>query len=297
MDKHNVCPIPAISRFGQLPVTRFAICFLLVFGELAFGGMLAIAVPPFFEVERGFYRSSALVFLTAGAMTAVGFGFLALGGGRPGSPSPITLWIISAVWLIFCAVLITYFLTLSGDAKYLRARSYSLSLGIGLVGVLAGELALKPADLGTLVTLSYGVTAIFSSLVLGFAAAGMLFGHWYLIDPNLPVDYLRTIVRLLGYALIGNLVAIVLVAVAISLFGGDTASLAAKSLFGPNLILFTTRMLLGPIAALVLTWMTWQTLKIPQTMAATGLLYIAVMAVLVGELLGRFILFRTALPL
>jgi len=30
----------------------------------------------------------------------------------------------------------------------------------------------------------------------------------------------------------------------------------------------------------------WQTLKIPQTMAATGLLYIAVMSVLVGEMPG-----------
>lgn len=43
--------------------------------------------------------------------------------------------------------------------------------------------------------------------------------------------------------------------------------------------------------------MTWQTLKVPQTMAATGLLYIAVMAAIVGEMLGRFILFRTAVPL
>ncbi len=37
--------------------------------------------------------------------------------------------------------------------------------------------------------------------------------------------------------------------------------------------------------------------EILQTMAATGLLYIALMSVVVGEMLGRFILFRTALPL
>jgi len=40
-----------------------------------------------------------------------------------------------------------------------------------------------------------------------------------------------------------------------------------------------------------------RTLDVPQTMAATGLFYIAVLAVLVGEMLGRFILFRTGLPL
>jgi hypothetical protein len=43
--------------------------------------------------------------------------------------------------------------------------------------------------------------------------------------------------------------------------------------------------------------MIWRTLQIPQTMAATGLFYIAILAAVVGELLGRLILFRTALPL
>jgi hypothetical protein len=53
----------------------------------------------------------------------------------------------------------------------------------------------------------------------------------------------------------------------------------------------------SPIGAAVLGVMIWRTLQIPQTMAATGLFYIAVLAVLVGEFLGRFILFRTGLPL
>ena len=40
-----------------------------------------------------------------------------------------------------------------------------------------------------------------------------------------------------------------------------------------------------------------RTLAIPQTMAATGLFYIAILAVITGEMLGRLILFRTSLPL
>ena len=43
--------------------------------------------------------------------------------------------------------------------------------------------------------------------------------------------------------------------------------------------------------------MIWRTLQIPQTMAATGLFYIAVLAAIVGEFMGRFLLFRSALPL
>ena len=42
--------------------------------------------------------------------------------------------------------------------------------------------------------------------------------------------------------------------------------------------------------------MIWRTLQIPQTMAATGLFYVAVLTTVVGEFLGRFLLYRTALP-
>ena len=58
-----------------------------------------------------------------------------------------------------------------------------------------------------------------------------------------------------------------------------------------------TRVVLGPIAALGVAWLIHRTLQIPQTMAATGLFYIAILAVLVGEMLGRLILCRTSLPL
>ncbi len=61
--------------------------------------------------------------------------------------------------------------------------------------------------------------------------------------------------------------------------------------------LLAARFVLGPLAALGLGWMIHRTLQIPQTMAATGLFYIAILFVMVGEILGRLILFRTSLPL
>jgi hypothetical protein len=54
---------------------------------------------------------------------------------------------------------------------------------------------------------------------------------------------------------------------------------------------------LGPLAAIGIAYLIHRSLEIPQTMAATGLFYVAILAVLVGELLGRLILFRTSLPL
>ena len=269
----------------------------MVFAELAFGGIAAIAVPPFFKVERGFYKSSAAVYLGAGIVAAVGFALLAMRRPEPQAPGAIALWIDSSLWLLFCAAVCAYMFTLWTDLGMLRARSYLASLAIGLVGVVTTALTLKPAAFGPLAVAGYALSAIFSSAVLGLASGGMLFGHWYLIDPNLPVDYLRTIVRLLRIALVAELIVLFVVVAIMGLLGGRACTQAVVTLFGSDSVLLGMRLILGPIASIVLAWMTWQTLKIPQTMAATGLLYIAVMSVLVGELMGRFILFRTALPL
>jgi len=268
-----------------------------VFAELAFGGMVAIAVPPFFKVERGFYKSSAAVYLGAALVPAVGFALLAMRRPEPQAPAAVALWIDSALWIAFCAAVAIYMFTLWTDLGLLRARSYLATLLIGLSAVIISALTLKPADFGLLAAAGYALGAIFSAAVLGLASGGMLFGHWYLIDPNLPVDYLRTIVRLLGIALVAELAVLMAIVAMMGLLGGQASSDAVATLLGSDWILLTMRLLLGPVASIVLAWMTWQTLKIPQTMAATGLLYIAVMSVLVGELMGRFILFRTALPL
>ena len=43
--------------------------------------------------------------------------------------------------------------------------------------------------------------------------------------------------------------------------------------------------------------MTWKTLKIPNTQSATGILYVAVIAVFLGELTSQLLSARTAFPL
>jgi len=276
-------------------VTRFAACFLLVFGQLAFGGMFALSIPPFFKVERGFYKSTAGVYLSASLITAIGFSWLAIRGTATTHPTPGALWSAALPWLVFSAVCATYLATLWGEGGRLRARSYTAALVIGLVGVVANSILLKPSAFGAMAAVLYGLTAVTSSLVLGLVSGAMMFGHWYLIDPNLPVEYLRSFVRVLAAALIADLVALGSALGLLAVVGG-AAGAAVSGLFDSHAGLLLSRTLLGPVATLILTWMTWQTLKVPQTMAATGLLYIAVMSTLVGEMLGRFILFRTAIP-
>jgi hypothetical protein len=278
-------------------VTRFAVSFLLVFGELALGGAFALAIPPFFQVERGFYKSSASVYLAAGLVAAVGLGLLAARGHDGDGPGAVGLWLVAAVWLLFCIVLTLYLWTLWRDDGLTRARAYTSVLAVGLIAVGAHVMLLKPGSFGLVGASLYVLTAIGSSLVLGLASGGMLFGHWYLIDPNLPVDYLRSFVRLLGGALLADLALLAFTLAMLRFAGGPTGAAAIRALWDSHSELLAIRIVLGPVATLALAWMCWETLQIPQTMAATGLLYIAVMSSLVGEMLGRFILFRTSVPL
>jgi len=89
-------------------VTRFAACFILVFGELAWGGLFALAIPPFFSIERGFYKSSASVYLAAALTTAVGLGLLALRGGASTGPGAASLWTAAALWTLSSIVIAVY---------------------------------------------------------------------------------------------------------------------------------------------------------------------------------------------
>ena len=50
-------------------------------------------------------------------------------------------------------------------------------------------------------------------------------------------------------------------------------------------------------ACWALIWMAWQTLKIPNTQSATGILYVAVIGVFVGELTGLLLSAESAFPL
>jgi hypothetical protein len=287
---------PALARYNRR-VTKFAVCFLLVFGELAVGGMFALAIPPFFKIERGFYKSTASVYLASALMATVGLGMLAWRATGNHPPSSTSLWIVCAIWVVFCVLFALYVVTLWTDNGALRARTFSLGLLAGLIAVTALVLMLKPASFGLVVSIAYVATTVTSAMVLGLVSGAMMFGHWYLIDLGMDVEYLRSFIRLVGIALIADMAAMGLALAVLALFGGHGATSAIVDLFENHLTLFAMRVVLGPVASIVLAWMCWQTLKIPQTMAATGLLYIALMSVIVGEMLGRFILFRTALPL
>jgi hypothetical protein len=273
-------------------MSEFSSCFLLVFGQLAVGGVAALAVPPFPILERGFFKSSAGVFLGCAVLFLGGKVWLA---ARAGSVTPAS-GVELALWTLFATALALYAASLWSDQGRHRARAYTLALFSGLVALTASANLYRLGPLISPATILYPLAFVSGALVLGAVATGMLLGHWYLIDLGLSIDPLARLFRYFVTVVLLQLAVIGLTIGAFALSAGSTAA-AVTTLWHEHMSLLALRLVLGPLAALGLGYMIHRTLQIPQTMAATGLFYIAILAVMVGELLGRLLLFRTALPL
>jgi hypothetical protein len=265
-------------------MTLFARCFLLVFCQLGVGGLASLAVPPFHELERGFYKSSAGVYWSASLIGGCGTVYLWLTRASSGiGILEMTLWVLHA------GLFGLYLSTLWGDAAMARARLFAASLLSGFGALSASAFTLVAAE-GGLVGLLSIVSTLVSAVTLGAVTTGMLIGHWYLIDPGMEIEPFRRCFRFFVGALWVE-IGVIVATLGLMLLRDASVEIAT------HLELLALRIALGPIAALAISAMIRRVLAIPQTMAATGLFYIATLAVLVGEFLGRYFTFRTGLPL
>lgn len=126
-------------------------------------------------------------------------------------------------------------------------------------------------------------------LVLGVTMAAMLLGHWYLNTPTMQLAPLRRLVLLMAVVVAARCV--------VCAFG-----LAGKwQTIGPpdsaEWSFLALRWLSGLLGTLLLAKMAWQTLKIPNTQSATGILYVAVIATFLGELTSLLLSRGSAFPL
>jgi hypothetical protein len=135
-----------------------------------------------------------------------------------------------------------------------------------------------------------------SSLLLGTVTVTMILGHWYLVDTSLSIAPLASGARSFAAAVVARWGE-----VAAALFYGGWATLRvgrpADLILSTNGLFFLFRALMGLGAPLVVAGLVWQTVRIRSTQSATGLLYVALILVLFGELVSEFLLFLTGYPL
>jgi hypothetical protein len=272
----------------------FPASFLLLFHQIALGGLFAIAATPFDELSRGFYKSTASVLFVVGALGLLGKADLyrksLLVGPSLGSVAELLL---HALFILAFAL---YLYSLWGERVVLRARLFSIALFTGLAALAVSSRAFYQAPLWSVEAVLYAASFFFSALLLGGVTVGMLIGHWYLIDTGQSIDPFIRIFKFFFFALMLQTGFFLLLPAVLYFLGSAESALSLQRLWQSHQILFLSRLMTTQVGSLIVSFMIWRTLKIPHTMAATGLFYIALLGVFVGEILGRQILALTALP-
>jgi hypothetical protein len=201
------------------------------------------------------------------------------------------------LWALSVVAASVYVWSLWGESFELRARAFTIAWLSAWAALAVGAQWYRLGPGLSLETLLYPLNSIVSALLLGAVSTGMLLGHWYLIDLGLSIEPFRNMLRFY-IAMLAVQVGTWLFSVVLLLLGGSEATRDGLALLvSDHSALALFRIALSPLAAAGLAWMIRRTLAIPQTMAATGLFYVAILAVLVGEMMGRFVLFRTHLPM
>ncbi|MGH9368968.1 MAG: hypothetical protein ACRD3M_14985 [Thermoanaerobaculia bacterium] len=243
-----------------------------------------------FLLEAG--RGTALLLLFFPVRT-LGKGFFSLHGGLAAAflagallprPAGYPAWAGAAS----AALLALYTLLALGDRA--SAARPLLALGAAAAAWALASVALAaPRPHGDTWTLA---GAFLGGLFFGAVLLTMNLGHWYLVSRSLPFTLLAR-GALLFAALAGARTLLLAAAVAA---GANPAGLASLLSLEREALFFLFRVTWGIVGPLALSGFIWKTAEMRSNQAATGLLYVALVFVLIGELLSSYLTVATGFP-
>jgi hypothetical protein len=224
---------------------------------MALGTGGAISFVPSREIGKYYFKFHAtLVLIAVVAAVLLGKPWAAFTTGTP----------LSRV-----AAVVAFVFRASTDTVRKDALLFPVSIGVTFV-VLSAVGGREGAPLSGLLLAAHFLS---SAAVLGTCLAAMSTGHWYLSNSKLPFEILIGLTR--GF--LGSLVAKAIVSgVYIALRFSDY-----RRLEDFDLLIMATRVLAGILMAAVLGMMALSCAKRKANQSATGILYVAVVFVLIGE--------------
>ena len=250
---------------------------------LALGSLLCLPLIGVKEIGRGFFTLWAVVFGVLGAVAllliapgaASGEAAARLGGdaGRTALLLGVCLALLAAFWAL------------------LRWAPPAAATPALLLAAIAGALVLRETALaGPPVEgqAALRVTSVLvSAMAVGVVTVAMVLGHWYLVQPKLALAPLRRLCDVFIVVLVARLL--------ISAWGfANSVRAGHQFLGGPDpvpweALILSQRLLFGFGGSLILAVMIKKTVALRSTMSATGLLYIAILFVWVGEFLSIYL--------
>jgi len=194
------------------------------------------------------------------------------------------------------AATVLYWATIGRVFTTIRPLILGTACVFGVVAIVLQALAVD-SPWGTMGQALNVTSFLASTVFLGGACTAMVLGHWYLVLPSMSVSYLQWIVKVhIGSMIVRVVVVGLAVAVAFTFWAPEMGPRFDRYIFSVNGIFFWQRVLFGLAGPAVLSWLTWETAKIQSTQSATGILYVDFFTVVVGEVLAKYLLLATRVP-
>jgi hypothetical protein len=263
---------------------------LIVLTEITVGGMWALV----FWQQRDNAALSFIKFSAAMVFVMAAITFFA--GAAISIEDEVGGYPLDNGWATGVRVALAALFAVCGLYAYATLRDHrQVAVGLGAGGGLLGVLAL--AFLGLIAAgPTWGFALTFAVLLLGAATAGtvslsMTLGHWYLVTPRLPGAPLREMTGLLVALIV---LQAVIILPALVLPRDDVMTTVDTPLLENPF--FWLRVGFGLVFPGVLAWMAFDSSGVRAMQSATGLLYIAMVLVICGEVVGKGLLFVSAIP-
>ncbi len=264
---------------------------LILLAEFAIGSLWAVWLLDL----RGRAAPSFTNFGAVVVLIFAGFAFLAaatveVSGDVDGYPLDRSL--LTETRLALLVTFILSFLYALGTFTMRRAARFALGGGASFAGLaslllLAGIFALPAWGFA-----GVALSLLLGALVVGGVSMGMVLGHWYLVTPRLSEKPLLELVLLLMAALVAQAL---LLAPALALSHDTLPNGIDRSLLQDPF--FLMRLTAGLAFPFLLTYLTYSAASVRAMQSATGLLYIDMALIISAEIVGKGLLFVTAVPM
>ncbi len=264
---------------------------LLILAEFSVGSLIAVLIAGARGMTATFVKLSAVIVVFGAALTMLA-AFNVSGAEFEGYRLHEALFgPVRGVLIAFLALTVLYAWCVLGEQRRLSLPAGGLAAVVGLAGLGLLAYQVSPPTWGFAGVL---LSLLVGALALGLVSEATILGHSYLVSPKLPGRPLQELTLLLLAVLALQAVLLTInAAIPTREVPESTAFLTGSLISNPA---FWLRVGVGLLFPIALAYMAWQSSRERAMMSATGLLYIAVGAVFVGELLARGLLFVTGAP-
>lgn len=215
---------------------------------------------------------------------------------RPDVPPTLASRLALAALVVCEAAAVVYWATVGRALASIRPAIALTAIATGVAALVAQALIVSQ---GRGLALEAITTASFlsSAALLGGACTAMILGHWYLVIPSLQVSHLQGIVKVHMASMVVRVVVVAAaIIVAVATWQPGTGPNFGRYVTSIDGIFFWQRVLFGLCGPALLSYLTWETAKIRSTQSATGILYVDFFTVVVGEVLAKYVVLATHVP-